>query len=719
MVSERRLAVFPPLPPTAYVRGAIDVLPFPLQEADCRLFARARHALFAGVQAQGLGPGDQVLVPAYHHGSEVEALLRAGVECVFYRTTPNLEPDEDELARLVGPRCRALYLIHVLGLPRDAARWRRWCDERGLLLIEDAAQAWLATSNGRPVGSFGHLAVFCLYKTLPLPYVSAVLSRPAAEPPDGVRGSGLRRVAALHAAWAAGAVPTRGLAGLAATATDNAYSAARDFALGSPSTPPGPAAAFLLSRLADEDAARVRRENYRLLLETLRDHVPAPFGGDLPDGASPFAFPVDVSDKGRFLDRLGGHGIRAVNFWSTPHPAVPPDVAATAASRRERTVLLPVHQGLRTADLDRIADAVRPGARRGERLRAERVDDLELLRDEWEQLGTLTGNVFATWQWNRIWWEHFGSGRRLLLTALRDGRGTLRAVLPLYLWAEHPLRVARFLGHTAGDRLGPICAPGDEAVVERTMRGLLPTAEWDLLLGEQLPAGSAWGKRLAGRSLSREGSPVVELQGSWADIKRTWSSRLRKELRQDERRLRNNHDVLIRTLSRASDLPDDVNTLFRLHLQRWQRVTRFAQRRAFHEDFAACALQNGWLRLRILEIDGQPAAARYGFRFGTIESGYQSGRDPAWAPASVGTLLLADTISAAHRDGMREYGLGRGGERYKYRFANADTGLETVVLSRGAAGRAAAAAAPALRSLRSAVNSARERTARLPRTTTP
>ena len=62
-----------------------------------------------------------------------------------------------------------MYLIHYLGFPQDAPGWLRWCRERGLLLIEDAAQAWLASVGGRPLGSFGDMAIFSFYKAVGVP----------------------------------------------------------------------------------------------------------------------------------------------------------------------------------------------------------------------------------------------------------------------------------------------------------------------------------------------------------------------------------------------------------------------------------------------------------------------------------------------------------------------------------------------------------------------
>ena len=144
-----RLNVWPPLPLSIYAGRRRGARPFPLEDRRCRLYSLGRHALFQGVRAAGLSTGDEILVPAYHHGSEVEALVRAGLTCRFYAGTAGLAPDAEELDALVGPRTRALLLIHYLGLPQDAARWREWCRLRGLVFVEDAAQAWLArTADG-------------------------------------------------------------------------------------------------------------------------------------------------------------------------------------------------------------------------------------------------------------------------------------------------------------------------------------------------------------------------------------------------------------------------------------------------------------------------------------------------------------------------------------------------------------------------------------------
>ena len=166
------------------------------------LCTRKARAL-AGCSVIGLRPGDEVLVPAYHHGSEIESLIRAGLVCRFYEATATLAPDRAELEELLSPSTRALYLIHYLGFAQDASRWRRWCDEHGLLLLEDAAQAWLATCDGKPAGSFGDLSIICLYKTFGFPDGGALV---CANPPSAVAPTN-KKVSLLglrHAAWVVG-----------------------------------------------------------------------------------------------------------------------------------------------------------------------------------------------------------------------------------------------------------------------------------------------------------------------------------------------------------------------------------------------------------------------------------------------------------------------------------------------------------------------------------
>jgi CelD/BcsL family acetyltransferase involved in cellulose biosynthesis len=324
-----------------------------------------------------------------------------------------------------------------------------------------------------------------------------------------------------------------------------------------------------------------------------------------------------------------------------------------------------------------------------------RPEPFESLEEDWIRLGVLSGNVFATWEWASVWWRHFGAGRPTLIESARDAAGAIVAILPLYLGIERPVRVARFIGHGAGDELGPICEAG-ETRGQAALAGA--TGAWDVLLAERL-VGQGHASALGGRVLARDSSPVIDLpEGGWEEYLSTRSSNFRSQVRRKERKLIREHGLTYRLSEDPERLDDDLSALFDLHAARWAGESSGAlagARDAFHREFAGVAQDRGWLRLWIAEIEGRPAAAWYGFRFGGADWYYQFGRDPAWDKASLGLVLMGHTVRDALESGQRQYRLLRGDESYKDRFATGDPGLETVAVGRGPRGRLAVGAAAA------------------------
>jgi CelD/BcsL family acetyltransferase involved in cellulose biosynthesis len=331
-------------------------------------------------------------------------------------------------------------------------------------------------------------------------------------------------------------------------------------------------------------------------------------------------------------------------------------------------------------------------------LTLERHRDLDPIRNEWAALAERCGQPFATWDWAATWWDHFGGDGALQITACRRHDGTLAAILPLYVSARGRMRMARFVGHGVGDVLGPICASEDAELAASAMRQVLAEEgrSWDLLLAERMPRDRFSGL-LHGRVLQEEANPLLPIDGaSWDEFLASCSSNLRGQIRRKRRKLEREHGARFRLTDDRERLDEDFDTLLRLHSARWGEAKAFSeQRRAFHRDFAARALERGWLRLWFLEVDGRAVAGWLGFRFGNVEWYYQSGRDPDWDRGSVGLVLLTWTMQAAFDDGMCAYAFLRGDEEYKRRFATHDAGLVTVTVPRGPLGHAAVAAAGA------------------------
>jgi len=327
----------------------------------------------------------------------------------------------------------------------------------------------------------------------------------------------------------------------------------------------------------------------------------------------------------------------------------------------------------------------------------EPLDGLSAARGEWTALAERAGNLFGTWEWADAWWSVYGGSGKLEITACRDASGALVGVLPLYASRRGPVRMLRFVGHGPADQLGPVCAPEDRPAVAKALLSLLEARRWNVMLAERVAPGEGWTGMLGGTVVHREDSPTLQIGGrSYEEYLASRSKNFREQMKRRARKLAREHSVSFR-LSDATTLDADLETLVRLHDARWsgtdEETRAFDERRRrFHAAFARHALERGWLRLWVLEADGEPVACWYGFRFAQIDWYYQSGRNPDWERQSVGFVLMARTIQAAFDDGMLEYRLLRGGEGYKERFASDDPGIETVALARGPVGRAALAA---------------------------
>jgi CelD/BcsL family acetyltransferase involved in cellulose biosynthesis len=316
--------------------------------------------------------------------------------------------------------------------------------------------------------------------------------------------------------------------------------------------------------------------------------------------------------------------------------------------------------------------------------------ELTELRDDWSRLAEASGNVFATWEWAATWWQHLGQRRDPVIGRVRSDSGDTVAIVPLAR-RRGPVRALRFAGAGVADQVSPLCAPADRDLAAGELRRLVSDTPHDVFMAERLAGDENWPALLDAEPSGRESSPVVAIEtDDWEAFLAARSSNFRQQVRKFERRLERDNGLRFHQTTKPEELGRDLDLVFRLHAARWGEGTTDFQRqpaRAFHEQFAAVALERGWLRLWIAELDGRPAAAWYGFRFGGADWFYNQGRDPAFERSSVGFVLTAHALREAVRDGMREYKFLLGGEDYKKRFASDDHGLETFVVSKTARGR--------------------------------
>jgi 3-amino-5-hydroxybenzoate synthase len=118
-------------------------------------------AIDIALKALGVGPGDEVILPAYDFYSLPKSVLNVGATPVFVDVTPgNLTIDRQEVEKKISPRTRAVIAVHISGSVAELDALKRVAEENNIRLIEDCAQAHGAIYDGKKVGSWGDLAVF-------------------------------------------------------------------------------------------------------------------------------------------------------------------------------------------------------------------------------------------------------------------------------------------------------------------------------------------------------------------------------------------------------------------------------------------------------------------------------------------------------------------------------------------------------------------------------
>ena len=329
------------------------------------------------------------------------------------------------------------------------------------------------------------------------------------------------------------------------------------------------------------------------------------------------------------------------------------------------------------------------------------MDDAELitdltgiggLEDEWRAHAERRGNAFLTPEWALAWFRHYGAeAHPMLITAPgRDG-----GVLPLVRSTSGRPRTVRFAGANLGDHFHPACAEALEPELAAQAAELLDRDRgFGAIVLDNVDLDGAWwraiasggGRRLAALTYRRAPLPYTRLAGTtWEDLLAQRSRNFRSQVRRRERRLEREHRLRFRMTSEQRELGPDLDTFFRLHLARWAgrggSSSDSPRAAAFHADFAAAALQRGWLRLWFLEADGEEVAAWYGWRLGGRYSYYLAGFAPEWGDRNVGSVLFAHTVRSAIEEGADEYDMLLGDEAYKSRFATGERVVCTAVLT--------------------------------------
>ena len=345
----------------------------PFSASNVRWFYFARNAIWTTVKMLGLDKGE-VLMPAYHHGVEVEAVADAGATPRFYRVGSRWDVDLEDVERRIGPKTKALYLIHYAGFPGPVDAMRALADKHGLPLIEDCALSLLSADGSVPLGTTGDIGIFCLYKTLPMPHGGALTvngprqySLPEPPMPPGSStfshtvSSLLQNLELRGGAFGRGLrsfIRSLGKGAVKAADIERVATGTQHFNRQHVDLGMSPFAKRIAQAQDLEAVVETRRRNYFFLLGRLRD-VSTPLFNQLPAGVSPLFYPLVVEDKAEVLARLHARGIEAIDFWKFFHPACDASAFPEVAQLRRSIVEIPCHQDLTPEVMAEVASAVR------------------------------------------------------------------------------------------------------------------------------------------------------------------------------------------------------------------------------------------------------------------------------------------------------------------------------------------------------------------------
>lgn len=362
-----------------------------VQSTRYRYTISGRAAISLALHVLGGRSGDNVLVPTYHCTTMIAPVLHAGMVPMFYPTTGRGSPDLEWLRQANLDGVRMMLVAHYFGLPQPMVAIRAFCNERRISLIEDCAHSFFGSSDGRPVGSWGDVAIASLTKFFPVPEGGVLASATLALDSLFLTPRSFRdELRALADAIEMGARHRRfpGLNWIFNCVFDLKTRVRRrhggaDAPLSeSANATRSPVPERMLSSVAPALAVRwiadgvhrtrivmLRRRNYRELARLFSGMTGAhALVAELPENAAPYVFPLYVQNPETSYQRLRAAGV-PIFRWDEIWPGTPCIEGDQGLDWATHVFQLGCHQDLSLDDIAAIAATARdiiesPQARR-------------------------------------------------------------------------------------------------------------------------------------------------------------------------------------------------------------------------------------------------------------------------------------------------------------------------------------------------------------------
>lgn len=317
-----------------------------------------------------------------------------------------------------------------------------------------------------------------------------------------------------------------------------------------------------------------------------------------------------------------------------------------------------------------------------------RVEVFDELKSEWNPLlkRSQKDSIFSTWEWQSIWWDAYQPGRLWVITCRTDN-GRLVGIAPWFIDDERTIR-----GIGCEDVTDYIDVIVDSEFGEQVLNCFATflrdcQSEFDAIEICNIPQDSPTLEKFPA-FLNQHGfdveteiqdvCPLFEVPHEWKGYLDLLDKKQRHELRRKMRKAGGaNHEVDWYIVDENHNLEEVMEQFLKLMAASDAEKREFLQNPQhvkFFNQFVPVAMQNGWLQMIFLTVDGNPAAAYYNFDYNREILVYNSGLDPeTYGSMSPGIVLLAHNIRYAIENNYRVFNFLRGDETYKYHMGGQDT----------------------------------------------
>lgn len=302
-------------------RSAKEVLPKWLPK-NTLLTSCARHAIYQGCKALGLKKGDGVLAPGFICNTVTLPMEKAGLRIHTFNLNKDLSIDWEDLLKNLkkGPKIKALVWYHYLGIPIEFEKVRQFCKQHNLLFIEDCAHGLFTQINGKPCGQGGDIAVFSIFKMIPVLHAGAlVINNPKYRLKNKPKALDLsqdyldnlshielyRHQLYMQSQNSSSQVLRMGYKSFAKIAMKNQTQYDQIFKIDEVSR-------TVMLNVDPQKVRQTRANNFKFYLKHFKDISVFKV---LPNGACPLSFPIWTKERDALRKRIEAKGVEGLTYW--------------------------------------------------------------------------------------------------------------------------------------------------------------------------------------------------------------------------------------------------------------------------------------------------------------------------------------------------------------------------------------------------------------------